>query len=49
MMGKAYYYNGEYTRAERKFLELISQYPNSDLIYEANCGVEKVFLKIEEK
>jgi cellulose synthase operon protein C len=45
LMGESYYYSGEYTRAERKFLELISQYPESDLLNEAKIWLGKSFLK----
>ncbi|HRR06867.1 MAG TPA: phosphomethylpyrimidine synthase ThiC, partial [Victivallales bacterium] len=45
LMGKAYFYNLEYTRAERKFLELLSQYPKSDLVTETKLWCSKAFLK----
>ena len=45
LMGKSYFYNLEYTRAERKFLELLSQYPNSDLVPETKLWCAKAFLK----
>jgi TolA-binding protein len=45
MMGKAYYYNQEYTRAERKFLEIIKQFPESELIPEVKEWSAKCFLK----
>lgn len=35
MTGKAFYYKAEYSKAERKFLELITQYPGSSLNPEA--------------
>jgi TolA-binding protein len=35
MIGKAFYYQGDYTRAERKFKELQETYPNSGLIMES--------------
>jgi TolA-binding protein len=35
MVGKSFFYLGEFLKAERKFAELQSQYPNSDLIPDA--------------
>lgn len=35
MIGKSYYYQGEYLKAERKFSELITQFPSSSLLMEA--------------
>ena len=45
MTGKAFFYKGEYSKAERKFLELITQYPNSPL----NLGAQLWYAKSEEK
>lgn len=45
MTGKAFYYKAEYSKAERKFLELITQYPNSSLNLEAQLW----YAKSEEK
>jgi TolA-binding protein len=45
LIGKSYFYNLEYTRAERKFLELISQFPESNLVPEAKIWCAKAFLK----
>jgi TolA-binding protein len=45
LIGMSYYYNLEYTRAERKFLELIAQYPNSSLIPTAKLWSARAFLK----
>jgi TolA-binding protein len=35
MTGKAFYYKREFSKAERKFLELITRYPQSSLVLEA--------------
>jgi TolA-binding protein len=35
MIGKSYYYENEYQKAERKFHEVIDTYPNSDFVLEA--------------
>lgn len=35
MTGKAFYYKSEYSKADRKFLELLSQFPNSSMNLEA--------------
>lgn len=35
MIGRSYYYQNEFQKAERKFKELIDAYPNSDLALEA--------------
>jgi TolA-binding protein len=35
MIGRSYYYQNEFQKAERKFKELIDGYPNSDLALEA--------------
>ncbi len=35
MIGKAFYYQGDYTRADRKFKELLTTYPESNLVLEA--------------
>jgi TolA-binding protein len=45
LIGMSYFYNLEYTRAERKFLELIAQYPESNLIPQAKLWSTKTFLK----
>ncbi len=48
MTGKAFYYKGEYAKAERKFLELISQYPNSSLNLEAQLWCARSQEKLGE-
>jgi len=45
MTGKAFYYKGDYSKAERKFLELITQYPNSSL----NLDAQYWYASSEEK
>ena len=34
LIGKSFYYQAEYLKAERKFAELLAQYPNSSLVLE---------------
>jgi len=48
MTGKAFYYKGEYSKAERKFLELITKYPNSSLNLEAQLWYARSELRLEE-
>lgn len=36
LIGKSYFYQGEYVKAERKFAELIAQYPTSNVRLEAD-------------
>lgn len=45
MTGKAFYYKAEFSKAERKFLELITQYPNSSRNLEAQLW----YARSEEK
>ncbi len=48
MTGKAFYYKREYAKAERKFLELISQYPKSSLNLDAQLWCARSQEKMEE-
>ncbi len=43
LIGKSYFHMGEYTKAERKFNELLEQIPNSDLILEAHLWLGKSY------
>ena len=45
LIGKSFYYQAEYLKAERKFSELLSQYPNSPLVLETQIW----FARTEEK
>ncbi len=45
MIGKAYFYMEDDVRAERKFLELAVQFPNSDLIPESQLWLGKSLLR----
>ena len=45
MIGKAYYYMSDDVRAERKFLELEAQFPNSELIPESQVWLGKSLLR----
>ena len=48
-IGKSFFYQGEYQRAERKFLELIEGYPESDLIPEARMLLAYSFYKAGDR
>jgi tetratricopeptide (TPR) repeat protein len=41
MTGKSFYYMGEYRKAERKFEELLVQYPNSSLLLETQLWLAR--------
>lgn len=43
LIGKSYYYMGEYPKAARKFTELLTQLPNSNLALEAHMWLGKTF------
>jgi len=45
MIGKAYYYMNDDVRAVRKFLELETQFPNSELIPESQVWLGKSLLR----
>lgn len=45
LIGKSFYYQKDYTKADRKFAELLAQYPNSSLVLEAQLW----YAKSEEK
>jgi tetratricopeptide (TPR) repeat protein len=45
MIGKSFFYQKEYLKAERKFEELLAQYPNSSLVLE----VQLWYARTEEK
>ena len=45
MIGKSYYYLGEYQRAERKFKELIEGDPGSGLVFEARLMLAYTYYK----
>lgn len=46
LIGKAHYYRAEYLKAERKFSELISQYPGSEFVMEAHLWYARTQLKL---
>jgi TolA-binding protein len=48
LIGESYYYMGEYLRAERKFAELIAQFPQSDRFLEARLWLGKSFRRGDE-
>ena len=48
LIGKSYYYQGEYPKAERKFAELIAQFPNSKRFLEARLWLGKSFKRNNE-
>lgn len=45
MIGKAYYYMDDDVRAERKFQELASQFPQSDLVLESQLWLGKSLMR----
>jgi tetratricopeptide (TPR) repeat protein len=45
LIGKSFYYQAEYLKAERKFSELLTQYPNSPLVLETQVW----YARTEEK
>jgi TolA-binding protein len=45
MIGKAYFYMDDDVRAERKFLELAAQFPNSSVIPESQLWLGKSYLR----
>ncbi|MBN1398630.1 MAG: tetratricopeptide repeat protein [Bacteroidetes bacterium] len=48
LIGKSFYYQSEYLKAERKFSELIAQYPNSSLVPEAQIWYARTEEKLEK-
>ena len=49
MIGKSYYYQGEYQKAERKFRELIDGFPESDLAFESRLVLSKTYYRMGDK
>ncbi len=49
MIGKSYFYMGDDLRSERKFLELIAQFPGSDELSEAQLWLGKCLLRQKRK
>lgn len=45
LIGKSFFYEAEYLKAERKFTELLAQYPNSSFVLEAHIW----YARTEEK
>jgi TolA-binding protein len=48
LIGKAYYYQDENQKAERKFKELLQGYPESDLLFEAKLLLSKIYYKMND-
>ncbi len=48
MIGLSYYYQGEYQKAERKFIELIEGYPESDLVLKAQVMLAFSYYKSKD-
>ena len=48
LIGKSYYYQGEYSKAQRKFAELIAEFQNSKKIFEARLWLGKSFRRNNE-
>jgi tetratricopeptide (TPR) repeat protein len=49
MVGKAYYYQDENEKAERKFKELIEGYPTSDLVFQSKLYLAYVYYRLNQK
>jgi tetratricopeptide (TPR) repeat protein len=48
LIGKSFFYQAEYLKAERKFSELLTQYPNSSLVLEAQIWYALTEEKLEK-
>jgi TolA-binding protein len=48
LIGKSYYYMGEYMKADRKFAELIAQFPESERVLEARLWLGKSLRRSNE-
>ncbi len=48
MIGRSYYYQNDYQKAERKFTELIDGYPESDLVLQAQVMLAFSYYKSKE-
>ena len=48
LIGKSYFYQGDYLKGERKFAELMSQFPNSGRFLEARVWLGKSFKRSNE-
>jgi tetratricopeptide (TPR) repeat protein len=48
LIGKSFYYQSEYLKAERKFAELLAQYPTSSLALEAQLWLERAEEKLNK-
>lgn len=46
MIGKSFFYQTEYLKAERKFTELLSQFPTSSLLPEAELWLVKTMIRL---
>jgi outer membrane protein assembly factor BamD (BamD/ComL family) len=49
MIGKSYYYQNDYQAAERKFKELLTQFPSSDLAFEGKLTLSYVQYMMNNK
>jgi tetratricopeptide (TPR) repeat protein len=47
LIGKSYYYEGEYARAERKFSELLAQFPSGTLVLQGQLWYLKTLEKLD--
>lgn len=45
MMGKSYYFMGDFSPAERKFKEVISNYDDPDVVFEATLFLARTYLE----
>jgi len=46
MIGKSYFYEGEYQKAERKFQEVITGFPKSNLVSDANFFLGSTYFEL---
>ncbi len=48
LIGKSFFYQADYVRAERKFTEMLVRYPNSNLALEAQMWLASTFEKLNK-
>jgi len=48
LIGKSYYYQGDFLKAERKFAEMLSQYPNSNINLDARLWYLKTLNRLKK-
>jgi tetratricopeptide (TPR) repeat protein len=48
LIGKSYFYQEDYVKAERKFTEMISQYPTSSLVLDAHHWLLRTVIRLKK-